>query len=83
MILAAGLDPLHDQGRAYAAALIREGIAVTFREAEGNIHGFVNLRKAIPSSNRDIADYLAALKLQIEESEGLRITPRASVSDFV
>ena len=83
VILTAGLDPLRDQGRAYAATLVREGIAVTFREAEGNIHGFVNLRKAIPFSNGDIADYLTALKLQIEESEGLRITPRASVSDFV
>ena len=79
VILTAGLDPLRDQGRAYAAALIREGVSVTFREAIGNIHGFVNLRKAIPSSNGDIADYLAVLRLQIEESEGLRITTKASV----
>lgn len=38
------------------------GVETIFLEAEGNIHGFINLRKAIPSSNRDIARAVAALK---------------------
>ena len=34
---------------------IKAGVPTMFREAEGNIHGFINLRKAIPSSDADIA----------------------------
>ena len=40
-----------------------------FREAEGNIHGFINLRKAIPSSDDDIAGCVAALKLMLGEAD--------------
>ena len=39
-----------------------------FREAVGNIHGFINLRKAIPSSQRDVDDCVAALKLMLGET---------------
>lgn len=62
LVVTASLDPIRDQGRAYAAACIEAGVPTVFREAEGNIHGFINLRKAIPSSNRDIARAVAALK---------------------
>src|SRR5690606_4137525 len=54
LIITASLDPIRDQGRAYAAALINAGVPVIYREAKGNIHGFVTLRKAIPSSQGDI-----------------------------
>ena len=67
LILTAGLDPLRDQGRAYAAALVTAGVPVIYREAVGNIHGFVNLRKAIPSGQADVAGALAALKAMIAE----------------
>lgn len=62
VIIAASLDPIRDQGRAYAAALIAEGIPTVFQEAKGNIHGFVTLRQAIPSSQCDVAGALTALK---------------------
>lgn len=62
VIITASLDPIRDQGRAYAAALIAEGIPTVFQEAKGNIHGFVTLRQAIPSSQADVAGALAALK---------------------
>ncbi len=67
LIMTAGLDPLRDQGRAYAAALINAGVPTIYREAVGNIHGFINLRKAIPSGQADIAGALAALKAMIAE----------------
>lgn len=67
LVLTAGLDPLRDQGRAYAAALIEAGVPTVFREATGNIHGFINLRKAIPSSNADMAACFTALKAMIAE----------------
>jgi acetyl esterase len=61
LVITAGLDPLRDQGRAYAAALATAGVPVTFMEAVGNIHGFINLRKAIPSSQADVVKALATL----------------------
>ena len=67
VVVTASLDPIRDQGRAYAAALAKAGVPVIFREAVGNVHGFINLRKAIPSSVADTAAALAALKGMIAE----------------
>ena len=67
LVVTAGLDPIRDQGRAYAAACIEAGVPTMFREAQGNIHGFINLRKAIPSSDKDIRACFALLKLMLNE----------------
>jgi acetyl esterase len=69
LIVTANLDPIRDQGRAYAAACVQAGVRTSFYEAEGNIHGFINLRKAIPSSNEDIARCVEILKLLLKEAE--------------
>ncbi len=63
LVVTASLDPIRDQGRAYAAAAAHAGVPTIFYEAKGNIHGFMNLRKAIPSSDRDVTACVAALKL--------------------
>jgi acetyl esterase len=68
LVQTAGLDPIRDQGRAYAAACAEAGVPVVFREAKGNIHGFINLRKAIPSSEEDIRMGCDALKLILGEA---------------
>jgi acetyl esterase len=68
LVVTASLDPIRDQGRAYAAACAQAGVPTIFREAEGNIHGFINLRKAIPSSAEDIKGCVAALKLMLAEA---------------
>lgn len=78
VIVTAGLDPLRDQGRAYAAALIRAGVPTVFREATGMIHAFAVFRKAIPSACGDVAGYLAALKDVIVEAEGARVMAQAA-----
>jgi acetyl esterase len=70
LVTTAGLDPIRDQGRAYAAALIEAGVPVSFREASGNIHGFMNLRRAIPSSQSDVAASLSTLKALLAEIAG-------------
>lgn len=78
VIITAGLDPLRDQGRAFAAALVQAGVPVTYREAAGTVHGFATLRKAIPSAQGDLAGYLSALKTAIVEAEATRVMEQAS-----
>ncbi|WP_033073201.1 alpha/beta hydrolase [Sphingopyxis sp. MWB1] len=68
LLVTAGLDPLRDQGRAYAAKLIEAGVATSYREAAGNIHGYINLAQAIPSAQQDIAGALKLLKAIVAES---------------
>lgn len=68
LLVTASLDPIRDQGRAYAAACIEAGVDTMFIEAKGNIHGFVNLRKAIPSAEEDIGRCVEALKLLLKAS---------------
>lgn len=67
LVVTASLDPIRDQGRAYAAACIQAGVPTIFKEAKGTIHGFINLRKAIPSSDEDIQSCVVALHLLLSE----------------
>ena len=62
VLVTAGLDPLRDQGREYAADLIRHGVNTNFIEMPGNVHGFINIRKAAPSAAQDVDKMIAAWK---------------------
>ncbi len=68
MVFTCGLDPLRDQGRAYAAKLIAAGVGVSFIEAPGQIHGCFTLRAAIPSTQADLHACLAALRQLIGDT---------------
>ncbi|MXO58682.1 alpha/beta hydrolase fold domain-containing protein [Altererythrobacter salegens] len=61
VVLTAGLDPLRDSGREYAAHLIGQGVDVTCLEARGINHGFITMRKAIPSGQADLKRVYTAL----------------------
>ncbi|WP_448657547.1 alpha/beta hydrolase [Sphingomonas sp. CJ99] len=65
LVLTASHDPIRDQGRAYAAALANAGVAVSFVEVPGMIHGFITLRKVIPSGRADLDRAHAVLKAMI------------------
>jgi acetyl esterase len=78
VIVTASLDPIRDQGRAYAAKLAEAGVPVIFREAAGTVHGFITLRQAVPSARGDVAGFLAALKTAIGEAEGARVMAQAA-----
>ena len=67
LVVTSTLDPLLDQGRAYAMACIEAGVTVSYREARGNIHGWLTLRRAIPSSQEDLRGCLSAFRTMIEE----------------
>lgn len=69
LVFTCGLDPLRDQGRAYAAKLIGAGVPTVFREAKGQIHACFNLRQAIPSAQGDLAGCLADLKDIVMEAQ--------------
>ena len=71
-ITTAGLDPIRDQGRAYAAACAEGGVETIYWEAPGTIHGFLNLRKAIPSGQEDFRTCLAYLKPWVERARDQR-----------
>lgn len=60
LVQTASLDPLRDQGVAYARLAEAAGARVTLIEAEGMIHGFANLRAALPSANEDLEAAMAA-----------------------
>lgn len=67
VLVTASLDPLRDQGRAYAAKLIEAGVPTTYYEAKGNIHGFATYRKAIPSAQQDTLEFLGLTNAMLKE----------------
>ncbi len=62
LVFTCSLDPLRDQGRAYAARLVSNGIRTIFREAEGQVHGCMNARGAVRSAQADLEGQIADLK---------------------
>jgi acetyl esterase len=68
LVVTAGLDPIRDQGRAYAARCAEAGVETIYLEATGTIHGFLNLRKGMPSGQEDLARCLNYLKLWVERA---------------
>ncbi|WP_379546533.1 alpha/beta hydrolase [Qipengyuania sp. DSG2-2] len=66
VLCTAGLDPLRDSGREYAAHLIQQGTEVSYFEFPGIIHGFTTLRKAMPSGQADVEAFLGAIKVKLD-----------------
>ena len=68
ILVTASLDPLRDQGRAFVEILQAAAVPVTHLEAQGNIHGFICLSKAVPSAAQEITRMLMAFKTLIDEA---------------
>lgn len=54
IVVVAEYDPLHDEGLAYAKAMADAGVEVKIRDEAGLIHGFYNLRGAIPVADEKL-----------------------------
>jgi len=61
LLLAAGLDPLRDEGRAYAGRLAAAGVPTELVEAEGLVHGFLAMTRVAPSAGRAYQRILQAI----------------------
>jgi acetyl esterase len=59
VLVTAGLDPLRDGGRAFAAKLAQAGVAVSYYEVPGMIHGFATYRRGIPSAQGELEQIMA------------------------
>jgi acetyl esterase len=68
VLVTAGLDPLRDEGRAYAAELILAGTDVVYLERQGALHGFASTRKIAPSGQGDLEAILATVRLFLERA---------------
>lgn len=61
-VMTAGFDPLRDEGRAYAEALARSGVAVEHVCYEGLVHGFWNMTAGVTAAHKAFEDAVFALQ---------------------
>ncbi len=70
LVITAGLDPLRDEGRAYAAKLKDAGVRTEHLEFDGTIHGFTTYRLHLPSARDDLAQALELANAMLAEAAG-------------
>lgn len=64
-VVTAGLDPLCDEGEAYADALKKAGVETSFRCCSGQMHGFVGAKGIIRQADMVIEEIGAFLKARL------------------
>ncbi len=67
LVVTGALDPLRDQGRAYAARTLAAGVPTSYIEVPGTIHGFAGFRGVIPSAQADLAAILGVARTMLHE----------------
>ncbi len=65
-VMTAGLDPLMDEGKAYADALQAAGVEVEYSCWETTIHGFLQMGKVIPAAADALAEAADYMKRRFE-----------------
>jgi len=75
-LLVAELDPLRDEGLAYAAKLQRDGVPVIVKEGKGMLHGYTNAASAIPEVAHTVAEAAGWLRgCLTHQSQALHNSP--------
>lgn len=65
LVLTAGLDPLRDEGRAYADRLAASGVPSVYREFPGQIHGFIEFGGVMAAAGEAIGDIARFLQTHL------------------
>ncbi len=61
-VITAGMDPLRDEGEAFAAKLKAAGVPVSVKRFDGQVHGFLTMGRIIRDSKVAIGDIAGELK---------------------
>ena len=65
-VITAGLDPLLDEGLAYAEKLKEAGTPVDHHHEPAQVHGFITLFGALPGADRAVAEMVERLRRLLE-----------------
>ena len=65
LVITAGLDPLRDEGEAYARRLEEAGVAVDYMCLGGMVHGFLTMGGKIDTANRAVSHIASALRQRL------------------
>lgn len=68
VVVTAGLDPIRDDGRAFAGRLIAAGVTVGYRNFEGTIHGFAGFRLHLASARQDLSETLTLARAMLAQT---------------
>jgi acetyl esterase len=67
LVFTNGIDPLRDEGHAYADRLVAAGVKTIHREFDSLIHGFIGLRGVIQAAARAMDDMVAGLRHELAQ----------------
>ena len=67
LVFTNGIDPLRDEGKAYADRLATAGVKTFHREFDSLIHGFIGMRGAIHAAARAMDDMVAGLRHELAQ----------------
>ena len=65
LVFTAGLDPLRDEGQAYAGAMASAGVKTIHREFDSLIHGFIGMRGALQGAARAMDEMVTGLRHEL------------------